>query len=120
MGYIFSFLVFAILALLSMWETKNETLKEETKKYYTLQDENYNLKKKIDNLKEENKCLKKMVMKFKGGELTKGELIKGVQELFDKEEIERLERLRKINQGYNDLFTPAKKEWRVQKKKIII
>jgi cell division protein FtsB len=70
MGYVFGFLVFAILALLSMLETKNETLKEEVKENYDLEDENYNLKKKIDDLKEENKSLKEMVIEFKGGERT--------------------------------------------------
>jgi len=105
---ILTFLTLAVLVLLSMLGTKNETLKEEVKENYDLEDENYNLKKKIDDLKEENKSLKGMVMEFKGGELTKGELIKGVQELVDKEENERLERIRKINQEYNDLFIPGK------------
>ena len=105
---ILTFLTLAVLVLLSMLGTKNETLKEEVKENYDLEDENYNLKKKIDDLKEENKSLKEMVMEFKGGELTKGELIKGVQELVDKEENERLERIRKINQEYNNLFIPGK------------
>jgi len=71
MGYVFGFLVFVILALLSMWETKNETLKEEIKENYDLQDENYNLKKKIDDLKEELSVVKEM---YASSEITIKEL----------------------------------------------
>jgi hypothetical protein len=103
-----TFFTFAVIILLGLWQTAGGKLKAEMKENYDLEDENYNLKKIIDDLKEENKSLKEMVMEFKGGELTKGALIKGVQELVDKEEIERLEKLRKINQEYNDLFIPGK------------
>ena len=43
-------------------------------------------------------------MEFKGGELTKGELIKYTQALIDKEEAERLERLQKAIQEEKELF----------------
>lgn len=88
----------AILVLLSMLVTKNMELKEERKENWDLIEDNGNLKKKIDDLKEANKFLKESVMEFKGGELTKGELIKGVQALIDEEEAERLERLQKVIQ----------------------
>lgn len=97
-------LTLAVLVLLSIWETKNIELKEERKENYDLQDENYNLKKKIDDLEEDNKFLKEIVMEFKGGELTKGELIKYTQALIDKEEAERLERLQKAIQEEKELF----------------
>ena len=88
----------AIFLLDYLYENTKK-LKEERKENYNLKDENYNLKKKIDDLKEDNKFLKETVMEFKGGELTKGELIKQVQLLIDKDkkEIERkrLERLQK-------------------------
>jgi len=82
---------------------KNKGLKEEMKKNYVLVDENYNLKKKIDGLKEDNKFLKEVVMEFKNGELTKGELVRSVQALIDNEEIERLKRLKKITQEEKEL-----------------
>jgi len=77
MGYIFGFLVFAILALLSMWETKNGTLKEKIKENYDLQDDNYNLKKKIDDLKEELLVVKK---DYDSLEADREELIKELTE----------------------------------------
>ncbi len=67
-----------------MLEGKNGELKEKGKENYDLEDENYILREKIDDLKEKNKCLKEMVMEFKHEKLTKGELIKCVQELIDK------------------------------------
>jgi len=94
----------AILVLLSMLVTKNMELKEERKENWDLIEDNGNLKKKIDDLKEANKFLKESVMEFKGGELTKGELIKGVQALIDEEEAERLERLQKVIQEEKELF----------------
>ena len=99
----FAILTLAVLVLLSMLGTNNMELKEERKEKYDLQDENYNLKNKIDDLKEANKFLKESVMEFKSGELTKGELIKGVQALIDEEEAERLERLQKIIQEEKEL-----------------
>ena len=106
--YILGFSLFGALFLLSNLAQRTMNLKEKMKENYDLENENYDLenenydlKKKIDDLKEDNKFLKETVMEFKGGELTKGELIKGVQSLIDKddkEEIERLERLQKIIQ----------------------
>jgi len=87
-----------------MLVTKNMELKEERKENWDLIEDNGNLKKKIDDLKEANKFLKESVMEFKGGELTKGELIKGVQALIDEEEAERLERLQKVIQEEKELF----------------
>ena len=58
MGYVFGLLVFVILALLSMWETKNETLKAKINENYDLQDENHDLKKKIDDLRKELSVVK--------------------------------------------------------------
>lgn len=98
-----AFLTIAVLVLLSMLGEKNKGLKEEMKKNYVLVDENYNLKKKIDGLKEDNKFLKEVVMEFKNGELTKGELVRSVQALIDNEEIERLKRLKKITQEEKEL-----------------
>jgi len=103
LGNVLAFLTIAVLVLLSMLLEKNRSLKEEMKKNYGLVDENYNLKKKIDGLKEDNKFLKEAVMEFKDGELTKVELVKSVQTLIDNEEIERLERLKKITQEEKEL-----------------
>lgn len=96
LGNALAFLTIAVLVLLSMLLEKNMNLKEEMKKNYNLVDENYNLKKKIDGLKE-------VVMEFKAGELTKGELVKSVQLLIDNEENEILKRLKKITQGEKEL-----------------
>ena len=98
-----AFLTIAVLVLLSMLLEKNMNLKEEMKKNYDLVNENYNLKKKNDGLKEDNKFLKEVVMEFKAGELTKGELVKSVQSLIDNEESEILKRLKKITQGEKEL-----------------
>jgi len=86
-GWLFGCLVFAILVLISLWSVANTSYKEELKENYDLRNANYILKKKIDDLKEDNKFLKEAVMEFKGGELTKGELIKSVQALIDDEGI---------------------------------
>ncbi len=94
----------SLFFLVSDYFGKIQELKEERKENYDLQDENYNLKKKIDDLEEDNKFLKEIVMEFKGGELTKGELIKHAQALIDKEEVERLERLQKAIQEEKELF----------------
>jgi len=96
--YILGIFFFGVLFLLDNLSQKANAIKEMIKENYGLEDENYNLKKKINDLEEDNKFLKERVMEFKGGELTKGELIKSVQALIDKEEIERLERLHKIIQ----------------------
>jgi len=93
--YILGIFLLGALFLISDYFQKTNDLKEKMKENYDLEDENYNLKKNINDLKEDNKFLKEIVMEFKGGELTKGELIKGVQSLIDKndkEEIEGLER----------------------------
>jgi len=92
-GWLFGCLVFAILVLISLWSVANTSYKEELKENYDLRNANYILKKKIDDLKEDNKFLKEAVMEFKGGELTKGELIKSVQALIDDEESERLKKI---------------------------
>jgi len=92
-GWLFGWLVFAILVLISLWSVANTSYKEELKENYDLRNANYILKKKIDDLKEDNKFLKEAVMEFKGGELTKGELIKSVQALIDDEESERLKKI---------------------------
>ncbi len=107
-GTILAFLTLAILVLLSMLKEKNGELKEERKKNYDLEDENYNLKKKIDDLKEDNKFLKESVMEFKGGELTKGELIKSVQALINKEEDEKTRKITEYNKEIAALFDDKK------------
>ena len=96
--YILGIFFLGVLFLLDNLSKKANTLKEMIKENYDLQNTNHILRGKIDDLKENNKFFKERVMEFKGGELTKGELIKGVQALIDKEEIERLERLQKIIQ----------------------
>jgi len=99
--YILGIFLLGALFLLDNLAQKTKNLKEMSRENYDLEDENYNLREKIDDLKEDNKFLKEIVMEFKGGELTKGELIKYAQALIDKddkEEIERLERLQKIIQ----------------------
>ena len=92
-GWLFGWLVFAILVLMSLWSVASTNYKEELKENYDLRNANYILKKKIDDLKEDNEFLKEAVMEFKGGELTKGELIKSVQALIDYEESERLKKI---------------------------
>ena len=92
-GWLFGWLVFAILVLISLWSVASANYKRELKENYDLGKDNYNLKKKIDDLKEDNKFLKEAVMEFKSGELTKGELIKSVQALIDDEESERLKKI---------------------------
>ena len=92
-GWLFGWLVFAILVLISLWSVASANYNKELKENYDLGKDNYNLKKKIDDLKEDNKFLKEAVMEFKGGELTKGELIKSVQALIDDEESERLKKI---------------------------
>ena len=92
-GWLFGWLVFAILVLMSLWLVASANYNKELKENYDLGKDNYNLKKKIDDLKEDNKFLKEVVMEFKGGELTKGELIKSVQALIDDEESERLKKI---------------------------
>jgi hypothetical protein len=92
-GWLFGWLVFAILVLMSLWAVASANYNKELKENYDLGKDNYNLKKKIDDLKEDNKFLKEAVMEFKGGELTKGELIKSVQALIDDEESERLKKI---------------------------
>jgi len=87
--YLPGIIFLVILGLLSMLATSNANLKEKGKKNWDLINENNNLKEKIDDLEEKKNGLKEMVMEFKGGELTKGELIKGVQALIDEEEAER-------------------------------
>ena len=96
--YILGIFFLGVLFLLDNLSKKDNTLKEMIKENYDLQNSNHILRGKIDDLKEDSKFLKERVMEFKGGELTKGELIKSVQALIDKEEIERLERLQKIIQ----------------------
>jgi len=92
-GWLFGWLVLAILVLMSLWSVSSANYNNELKENYDLKKDNYNLKKKIDDLKEDNKFLKEAVMEFKGGELTKGELIKSVQALIDDEESERLKKI---------------------------
>lgn len=92
-GWLFGWLVFAILVLISLWSVASANCNKELKENYDLGKDNYNLKKKIDDLKEDNKFLKEAVMEFKCGELTKGELIKSVQALIDDEESERLKKI---------------------------
>ena len=92
-GNILAYITLAVLVLLSILVEKHEELKRERTRSYDLEDENYNLKKKIDDLKEDNKFLKEVVMEFKDGELTKGELIKSVQALIDDRENERLKKI---------------------------
>jgi len=92
-GWLFGWLVFAILVLMSLLSVASANYNKELKENYDLGKDNYNLKKKIDDLKEDNKFLKEAVMEFKGGELTKGELIKSVQALIDDEESERLKKI---------------------------
>ena len=92
-GWLFGWLVFAILVLMSLWSVASANYNKELKENYDLRKDNYNLKKKIDDLKEDNKFLKEAVMEFKSGELTKGELIKSVQALIDDEESERLKKI---------------------------
>jgi len=66
--------------LVSDYFGKTQNLKEEMKENYDLKDENNNLKKKINelknSLKDENEFLKNTVMISKDGSYTKGELIK--------------------------------------------
>jgi len=54
-----AFFVFVILVMISLWSTKSDSLKEKIKENYDLQDANYILREKIDDLKEENNILKK-------------------------------------------------------------
>ena len=92
-GWLFGWLVFAIIVLISLWSVANTSYKEELKENYDLWNANYILKKKIDDLKKDNEFLKEVVMEFKDGELTKGELIKSVQALIDDRENERLKKI---------------------------
>lgn len=81
-------LFLVILGLLSMLAASNADLKEKGKENWELIEENNNLKDKIDDLKDEKQFLKDIVMEFKDGEYTKGELIKCVQSLIDKDKEE--------------------------------
>jgi|AntAceMinimDraft_16_1070373.scaffolds.fasta_scaffold14708_5 hypothetical protein len=90
-------LTIAVLVLLSMLGTSNKNLKEEMKRRYELEGENYNLKKKIDELKE-------AVMGFKDGELTKGELIKSVQVLINEEEVEKNKKIAEYNKEIESIL----------------
>jgi uncharacterized protein YlxW (UPF0749 family) len=99
---ILTFLTLAVLALLSMLGTKNETLKEKIKENYDLQDANYILRKKIDDLEEKNNSLKEDI-----NELQK--------ELEDPEALE--ERLGYIRSKKEETYEEYKKKNEIRLKK---
>lgn len=102
--YILGAFILGVLFLLDDYLQKTQKLKEEMKENYDLVDENYNLKKNINNLKEEKEFLKEVVMDFKDGELTKGELIKYVQSLVDKDNKEEKERLERLHNEIREIY----------------
>ena len=100
--YIFGVFFLGALFLLDYLYQNTIKLKEEMKKNYDLIDENNNLKKKIDelkdSLKDENEYLKNTVMTSKDGSYTKGELIKEILLIINEyqkrlKEVEKRERL---------------------------
>ena len=99
--YIFGVFFLGALFLLENLLRNTTTLKEKI-------NENYNLKKKIEDLKEDNKFLKESVMELKGGELTKGELIKSVQALINKEEDKKTRKITEYNKEIAALFDNKK------------
>ena len=108
--YILGIFLLGALFLISGYFRKTDDLKEKMKENYDLEDENYNLKKNINDLKEDNKFLKEIVMEFKGGELTKGELIKCVQSLIDKDNKEEKERLERLQNEISEIYDIDLKE----------
>ena len=103
--YILGAFILGVLFLISDYFRKTNDLKEEMKKNYDLIDENNNLKKKIDELKDllkgENKYLKNTVMTSKDFSYTKGQLIKEILLIINEyqkglKEIEKRERLERI------------------------
>jgi len=102
--YILGVFLLGVLFLLSVLAQTTMNLKEMSKEKWGLEEENHNLKEKIDDLEEKKNGLKEMVMEFKGGELTKGELIKGVQALIDEEEIEETRKITEYNKEIKALF----------------
>ncbi len=103
--YILGAFILGVLFLISDYFRKTNDLKEEMKKNYDLIDENNNLKKKIDELKDllkgENKYLKNTVMTSKDFSYTKGQLIKNILLIINEyqkglKEIEKRERLERI------------------------
>lgn len=83
-GWLFGWLVFAILGLMSLWLVASANYNKELKENYDLGKDNYNLKKKIDDLKDENKNIKEESNDFKIW--VKGELKELVKEYKDEGE----------------------------------
>jgi len=122
--YFFGIFFLGALFLLDYLYRNTKKLKEEMKKNYDLIDENYNLKKKIDelkdSLKDENEYLKNIVMTSKDGSYTKGELIKEIlliineyqkrlKEIEKRERSERLQNKIKISEIFGIDVTEQKK-----------
>jgi hypothetical protein len=92
------FLTGAIFLLDYLLENTKK-LKKKIKENSHLEDENNKLKKIIFDLNEEKQFLKEIIIAFKGGKISRGQLIEDFQILIAKEEEERerkrLERLQK-------------------------